>query len=98
MADCARGGLRSPRIVQESASETIVLSLVQCRVGVAFVNSASRWRRPPDVTLLPVSDLNLKLPFALMWRKNNNSSLLGKFTAEVKYLAERKGRKNEILG
>lgn len=97
MAECARGGLRSPSIVQESASETIVLSLVQCRVGVAFVNSASRWRRPPGVTLLPVSDLNLKLPFALMWRNNNNSPLLAKFIAGVKSLMERGGA-NEVLG
>jgi len=98
MAECARGGLKAPRIVQETAIETMILSLVQCRVGVAFVSSTSRWRCPPDVVLLPVRDLDVTFPFALMWRKDNNSPLLAKFVADVKSMAERRGRKDEILG
>jgi DNA-binding transcriptional LysR family regulator len=96
MAACARGGLKAPRIVQETAVETMILSLVQCGVGVAFVSSASRWRCPANVTLLPVSDLNVTFPFALMWKKNNNSPVLAKFTAEVKSLVERRSRKNDV--
>jgi len=46
---------------------------------------------------LSVTDLNVTLPFALIWRKDNNSPLLAKFTADVKSLVERKGRKEEIL-
>ena len=42
MADSAPELAQFP--VQETAIETMILSLVQCRVGVAFVNSASRWR------------------------------------------------------
>jgi DNA-binding transcriptional LysR family regulator len=98
MAACARGGLKAPRVVQETAVETMILSLVQCSVGVAFVSSAARWRCPPGVTLLPVADLNLTFPFALMWRKDNNSPLLAKFTADLKSLVERGGWKDEILG
>jgi DNA-binding transcriptional LysR family regulator len=97
-AACARGGLKAPRIVQETAVETMILSLVQCSVGVAFISSAARWRCPPGVTLLPVADLNVTFPFALMWRQDNNSPLLAKFTADVKSLVERGGRKDEILG
>ena len=97
MAACARGGLKAPRIVQETAMETIMLSLVQCRVGVAFVNSAARWRCPPGVVLLPVTDLNLTFPFALMWKKDNHSPLLAKFVADVKSMVERRGA-NEVLG
>jgi DNA-binding transcriptional LysR family regulator len=98
MAECARGGLKTPRIVQETADEAVILSLVACRIGVAFVSSASRWRCRPSVTLLSVTDLNVTLPFALIWRKDNNSPLLAKFTADVKSLVEREGRKEEILG
>ena len=98
MAACARGGLKAPRIVQETAVETMILSLVQCGVGVAFVSSASRWRCPANITLLPVKDLNITFPFALMWKKDNHSPLLAKFTAEVKSLVERKGSDTEILG
>jgi DNA-binding transcriptional LysR family regulator len=98
MDACVRGGLRAPRIVQETASETIILSLVQCRVGVAFINSAARWRCPPGVVLLPVTDLNVEIPFALMWRKDNHSPLLAKFTVDVRSMVERKGRKSKIVG
>jgi DNA-binding transcriptional LysR family regulator len=97
MAECTRGGLKTPRIVQETAIETMMLSLVQCRVGVAFVSSASRWRCPPGVALLPVTDLNLTFPFALMWKKDNHSPLLAKFAADVRSMVERRGA-NEVLG
>ena len=98
MACCVKGGLKTPRIVQETAAETMILSLVQCRVGVAFVSSACRWRCPPDVVLLPVPEMNVKFPFALMWKKENNSPPLAKLVNNVKLLVEQKGRDTEILG
>jgi hypothetical protein len=88
MAACIRGGLTAPRIVQETAIETMRLSLVQYRVGVAFVTSDSRWRCPPGVVLLPATDLNVAVWFALMWRKDNRSPLLAKFVADVQLLPQ----------
>ena|SRR5437660_1379337 len=85
--------LKAPRIVQETVDEAAILSLVACRIGVAFVSNASRWRCPPGVALLSVTDLDVTLPFALIWRKDNNSPLLAKFTADVKSMVERRGRK-----
>src|SRR5258708_14929942 len=73
MAKCARGGLKAPRVVQEASDEVVILSLVACRVGVAFVSSASRGRLPPGVELMPVTDLNVPLPFALVWRKDKSA-------------------------
>jgi DNA-binding transcriptional LysR family regulator len=98
MAACIRGGLTAPRIIQETAIENMRLSLVQCRVGVAFVTSDSRWRCPPGVVILPVADLNLAFLFALMWRKDNNSPLLAQFAGDVKSMVQRRGRKSGILG
>ena len=98
MAKCARGGLRTPHIVQEASDEVVILSLVACRVGVAFVSSASRWRLPPGVKLIPVKDLNVPLPFGLVWRKDNNSPLLAKFAAAVKSIGQQRGKRSEILG
>jgi len=98
MAACARGGLKAPRVVQQTAVETMILSLVQCGVGVALISSAARWRCPPGVTILPVVDLNVTFPFALMWKENNNSPLLAKLVDNVKCLVDQKGRDNEILG
>jgi len=83
MHECFRGGLKSPRIVQEALNEATILSLVSCRLGVAFVSEATRWRCPKGVDLLPVRDLRLPLPFALAWRKDNASPLLAKFVAVV---------------
>jgi len=88
MQECFRGGLKSPRIVQEAADQATLLSLVTCRLGVAFVSDPTRWRCPEGVVLLPVIDLNLPLPFSLVWRKDNDSPLLEKFVADVRLLPE----------
>ena len=86
MHECFRNGLKSPHIVQEAVNEATILSLVSCRMGVAFVSGATRWRCPESVALLPVTDLELPLPFALVWRKDNASALLTKFVADVRSL------------
>jgi len=88
MHACFRGGLKSPHIVQEGVNEATILSLVSCGLGVAFVSSATRWRCPESVALLPVTDMKLPLPFALIWRKDNASPLLEKFVADVRLLSE----------
>lgn len=88
MYACFRGGLKTPRIVQEALDQATMLSLVTCRLGVAFVSDSVRWRCPEGVVLLPVTDLNLSLPFSLVWRKDNISPLLAKFVAGVRQLSE----------
>ena len=88
MHECFRGGLKTPHIVQEAVNEATILSLVACRLGVAFVSGATRWRCPKGVVLLPVMDLDLPLPYALVWRKDNVSPLLAKFVADVRLLPE----------
>src|SRR5260370_8929181 len=98
MAKCAHGGLKAPRVVQEASDEVVILSLVACRVGVAFVSCASRGRLPPGVEVMPVTDVTVPLPFALVWRKGQNSPLLRKFVADVKAMVQQRGRKGEILG
>jgi DNA-binding transcriptional LysR family regulator len=86
MHECFRGGLKTPRIVQEAADQATVLSLVTCRLGVAFVSDSTRWRCPEGVVLLKLIDLDLPLPFSLVWRKDNDSPLLGQFVADVQRL------------
>jgi DNA-binding transcriptional LysR family regulator len=83
MHACLQGGLPSPRIVQHAVDHATTLSLVSCRLGVAFVSSTARWQRPRGVTLLPVVDLNFPVPFYLIWRKNDPSALLQRFVAQV---------------
>src|ERR1700726_4650003 len=83
MHACLQGGKQSPRIVRPVVDHLFALSLVSCRLGVAFVSETARWQCPRGVTLLPVVDLALPLPFYLIWRKDNPSALLQRFVAQV---------------
>jgi DNA-binding transcriptional LysR family regulator len=84
---CIRGGLSAPRIVQHAVDHATALSLVSCRLGVAFVSETTRWQCPRGVTLLPIADLDFPIPIYLIWRKNNQSALLRNFVAQVEAVA-----------
>ena len=84
MEACARGGLSAPRIVQEATDRDTVLGVVQCRIGVAWVPESTRWHCPRGIVLLPIADMNVRLPFHLIWRKDNFSPALMGFVAQVK--------------
>jgi DNA-binding transcriptional LysR family regulator len=88
MHECYRGGLKSPRIVQEGLNEATILSLVSTGLGVGWVLGTARWRCPETVVILPVADLNLPLPLALAWRRDNTSPLLASFIDEVRRLPD----------
>lgn len=90
MYECVRGGLTSPRIVQEASNEATILALVAQGMGVGFVLDSARWRCPDGVAILRVADLRLSLPLALVWRKDNRSPLLAKLVADVASLVKRK--------
>jgi len=89
MHKCYRGGLKSPRIVQEGLNEATILSLVSSGLGVGWVVGSARWRSPESVVILPVVDLDVALPLVLAWRRDNASPLLANFIAEVQRLAGR---------
>jgi len=88
MEACYRGGLKSPRIVQEGNNEATILSLVSTGLGVGWVLETARWRSLPTVTILPVVDLKVALRLALVWRKDNTSPLLASFIAELARLPD----------
>jgi DNA-binding transcriptional LysR family regulator len=88
MRECYRGGLKSPRIVQEGLNEATILSLVATGLGVGWVLGTARWRCPKSVVIMSVVDLNMPLTLALVWRKDNTSPLLAGFVGEVQSLPE----------
>ncbi len=88
MRACYRGGLKSPRVVQEGSNEATILSLVSTGLGVGWVLGTARWRCPETVAILPVVDLNVSLTLALAWRKDNTSPLLANFIGEVQRLPD----------
>jgi DNA-binding transcriptional LysR family regulator len=87
MHECYRGGLKSPRIVQEGLNEATILSLVSTGLGVGWVLGSARWRCPESVVILSVADLNMPLTLALAWRRDNASPLLANFIADVQRLS-----------
>jgi DNA-binding transcriptional LysR family regulator len=70
-----RAGL-VPRVVQEVADETSLLSLVAAGVGLAFVNSANASRKPASVSLIPLQNVKFALPMIFAWRMDNISPTL----------------------
>jgi len=86
MQECARGGLSAPRIVQEAQDRDTNLGLVQCRIGLSWQPETVRWHCPKSVTLIPVVDMRVSLPFNLIWKKGNTSPLVQKFVAQVQGL------------
>ena len=88
MHKCHRGGLKSPRIVQEGLNEATILSLVSTGLGVALVLGTARWRCPETVVISSVVDLNVSLTLALAWRRDNASPLLANFIADVRRLPD----------
>jgi DNA-binding transcriptional LysR family regulator len=86
MEACARGGLSAPHVVQEATDRDTVLGLVQCQIGIAWLTESTRWHCPRGVVLLPVVDMNVRLPFNVIWKKDNASPLLQKFLAQVQAL------------
>ena len=91
MRECYRGGLKSPRIVQEGLNEATILSLVSTGLGVGWVLGTARWRCPSTVAILRVVDLKISLPLVLAWRRDNSSPLLANFVREVQQLPIRAG-------
>jgi DNA-binding transcriptional LysR family regulator len=88
MLECYRGGMKSPRIVQEGVNEPTILSLVSTGIGVGWVLATARWRCPETVVVLRVVDLNVPLTLALAWRKDNTSPLLANFIGEIQRLPD----------
>lgn len=84
---CVRGGMGSPRIVQEGLNESTTLSFVSAGMGLGWVSVTARDRCPKGVVIRPVVDLSIPLRFCLVWKKSNMSPLLDAFIQEVKSVA-----------
>ena len=83
MRACDRGGLTAPRIVQQAADRDTNLGLVLCGIGLSWQPETVRWHCPRGVALVPVVDMTVRLPFHLIWRKDNSSPLLLNLVAQV---------------
>jgi len=97
MQACTRGGLSAPRIVQEAPDRDTNLGLVQCRIGLSWQPETVRWHCPRGIVLLPVVDMDVRLPFNLIWKKDNSSPLLQRFVAQVETLGRKKSMRTDAI-
>lgn len=86
MHECFRGGLTSPRIIQEGLDEATILSLVATGLGVGWVLGTAC---PKSVVILSAVELNVPLPLSLAWRRDNTSPLLASFVKRGTAIARR---------
>ena len=74
---------RDPKlpIISIPASDNLRPLQVAAEVGSSFITEAAQKRRPDNVSLLPVKDLDCELKLTVVWRKNDNNPALKQFLA-----------------
>jgi DNA-binding transcriptional LysR family regulator len=78
MRACQKSGL-SPRIVEGGSTDSTNLSFVAAGLGCTFVPSEAKWRKPKNVVIVPVGDLEVARDMELVWRKDNQQPVLRNF-------------------
>lgn len=72
----------TPRITQEGTTHYTVLALVAAGLGCSIIPaSAALQRLPRTVRLLPVGDLDIRMPIHLVWRQDNRTPVIERFVA-----------------
>jgi DNA-binding transcriptional LysR family regulator len=83
LSRCDRAGL-TLNVVQEAQSESTMLSLVSADMGVTFITESAQRRKPENVILLKVKDLDAVIMLRAMWRTRNTNPALREFLNVVK--------------
>ena len=78
MRACQKSGL-SPHLVEGGANDSTNLSFVAAGLGCTFVPSEAKWRKPRNVVIVPVGDLNVSRDMEVVWRKDNQQPVLRNF-------------------
>lgn len=82
MRACLQADL-SPTIVQEATSEPMALNLVSVGGLLSFVTDTNMERRPSNVVLKRVDDLDVQFSLRLAWRSTDSSPVLRRFVETV---------------
>jgi DNA-binding transcriptional LysR family regulator len=78
MRACVSHGV-VPNIIQETATHSILLSLVAVGMGIGFVEYSEQRVQSSSVVLRKVSDLNVSFKIRVCWRKSDESVALRRF-------------------
>jgi DNA-binding transcriptional LysR family regulator len=78
MRACQKSGL-SPHMVEGGSTDSTNLSFVAAGLGCTFVPSEAKWRKPKNVVIVPVGDLDVLRDMEIVWRKDNQQPVLRNF-------------------
>ena len=80
---CNRAGL-TLNVVQEAFTEGTMLSLVAADIGLTFITEAANRRKPDNVVLMDVVDMDATITLKAMWRGDDRNSALLEFVKVVR--------------
>lgn len=69
-------------VVQEARNESTLLSLVSAEIGATFITETAKTRKPDDITLIQVTDLNAFISVKAIWNSQSNP-ILPKFVTTI---------------
>jgi DNA-binding transcriptional LysR family regulator len=78
MKACVAHGV-VPNVIQETATHSILLSLVAVGMGIGFVEYSEHRVQSSSVVLRKVADLNVAFKIRVCWRKSDESVALKRF-------------------
>jgi len=83
VSQCHRASL-TLNVVQDAVNESTMLSLVAAGIGATFITDAARRRKPDEVCLIPVEDLDATISLKAIWRSDDKTPALKDFVAAVR--------------
>lgn len=83
LSKCTKAGL-TMIVVQGTFTESTMLSLVSADIGVTFITEYARRRKPDNVAIMEVEDLNATITMRAIWRSDNKNPALTPFVSVIK--------------
>jgi DNA-binding transcriptional LysR family regulator len=83
LSHCHRASL-TLNVVQDAINESTMLSLVAAGIGATFITEAAKRRKPDDVCLIPIEDLDASLSLKAIWRADDKTPALRDFVSAVR--------------
>jgi DNA-binding transcriptional LysR family regulator len=83
LSRCANAGM-TLNVVQEAIGESTILTLVSTDIGVTFMTESACGRKPDNVVLIEVEDLDITITLKCLWRKNDSNPALAEFLQIVR--------------
>src|SRR2546422_3508334 len=83
---CQKAGFE-PRIVQEVSTIVSQLNLISVGMGIGLSVAGKNFSYPPDLKMLPLSDVSYKTTFALAWVKGERNPALDRMIEIVESLS-----------